>query len=647
MSWLYTILFAGLALSSQGSSVPNAGPAVEAVPVVVETQTSDETEKFDQTYPLNAGGKVNLSNINGSIIVEAWDRNEVKLEYTKTADSKERLSEVEVKITARPDSLSVETNYDNWKQNNNSDRWHNGGKLQVDFHLMVPRGASLNEIETVNGSVTVSNFVNFTKISAVNGAVNAANLRGTVNLSTVNGEVHADFDRLETGSKIILSTVNGHVNLVIPSDSSATINADSLNGNISNDFGLPVRKGKYVGRDLYGRLGSGDVHIKLDSVNGALSISHKNDGKSLSPATNLLPQKEKDDEDWDTNDASSKDKVKDKEKSAKINRDIDRALRDSQRETARVIADTQRNVGRIQPDVSKITAEAVANAVAVADQTVKAIDLTDLKVKLDDLKIKEKVLTNLANIDFRSSVPRVEKKSDSFPVKGVPKVTIDAKGCSVRVQGWDKSEVQYRVIQFSDARNRSPLNITENHSDSVVTIKVENPDGNAKSGNFLDDGVRVRIEVFVPRKSNLKINANGEIRLDGVSGDVDLSGGDESINVRDVSGNLHVANADGRIRVVGFSGDLDARTVDGEVYLEGDFTKLTGKASEGNFILTVKDEPNLDIEANIESISTENIVNPKQISANNWRFGKGGPKYRFTLSGGDVLVRRADTISTL
>ena len=78
-----------------------------------------------------------------------------------------------------------------------------------------------------------------------------------------------------------------------------TVKADSLNGNITNDFGLPVNKGKYVGRNLYGRLGGGDVQIKLSSVNGGLAIGRRNDGRSLSPATNLLPEKGKDD-DWDS-----------------------------------------------------------------------------------------------------------------------------------------------------------------------------------------------------------------------------------------------------------------------------------------------------------------------------------------------------------
>ena len=88
--------------------------------------------------------------------------------------------------------MSVETNYDNWKQRN-GERWKNHGKLEVDYQLTVPRGAILNEIETVNGSVEASNFTNITRISAVNGTVKASNIRGTAKLSTVNGEVLADF----------------------------------------------------------------------------------------------------------------------------------------------------------------------------------------------------------------------------------------------------------------------------------------------------------------------------------------------------------------------------------------------------------------------------------------------------------------------
>src|SRR5687768_15085320 len=218
MSWLYSIVFAGLAISS-GSDVPAVNnaqlPVQQPAAAVVQ---GDERERFEQSYPLSASGRVSVSNVNGSITVEAWDRNEVKLEAIKIADSKEALADVQLKIDSRADSFSVEADYDSWRRDRGEKTWKNHNKLEVQFKLSVPRRAVLDEIETVNGSVTVSNFVNLTKVSAVNGNVIATNLRGTANLSTVNGEVSADFDRLESGSKISLDTVNGKVLLVLPSD---------------------------------------------------------------------------------------------------------------------------------------------------------------------------------------------------------------------------------------------------------------------------------------------------------------------------------------------------------------------------------------------------------------------------------------------
>src|SRR5215213_11310508 len=291
MSWLISLVLAGVVFSSD-TTVPVQRTNNFANSETTQVISLDETERFEQTYPLNSNGRVRVDNVNGSVTIDTWDRNEVKLEAVKTADDKERLAEVEIKIDARKDYLSVETDYaDDWRRNNNGG-WKNYGKLTVEYHLTVPKNAVLDDIQTVNGSVTITNSNNVTKASTVNGEVIATNLRGTAELETVNGTIEANFDQLQSSSRINLNTVNGRVNLTIPSDANATLKADSLNGVITNDFGLPVRKGKYVGRDLYGRLGSGEIKINLSSVNGALSITRKNDGKGPSPATNLLPQKE-------------------------------------------------------------------------------------------------------------------------------------------------------------------------------------------------------------------------------------------------------------------------------------------------------------------------------------------------------------------
>lgn len=640
MSWLYTVVFAGLVFSSDGAEAPKAEFCVQGDPVVNENVPRDETEKFEQSYPLNANGRVNVSNVNGSITVEAWDRNEVKLEYTKVADSKERLSDVEVKIESKPEYFSIETDYGSWKNNNSGNRWKNGGKLNVEMRLMVPRGAVLNEIETVNGSVAVSNFTNVTRVSAVNGSVNATNLRGTAKLSTVNGEVAADFDRLETGSKITLETVNGRANLIIPSDANATVRADSLNGNITNDFGLPVRKGKYVGRDLYGRLGSGDVQIRLNSVNGGLSIGRKNDGKTLSPATNMLPQKEKDDEDWDGDKHGTFN-------TARIDKEVAKAIKESAKVSAKAVADAQVQLSKIEPEIAKIATQSIVIAADALAQTGQLLKSEKFQQKLEEAQLRQLASLDRMDTAFFRSVPRFDKKSGVFVVKGVPKVTVDAKGCSVTVRGWDKNEVQYRVTQFTDPRNRGPIQMMESHSDSAVNINVQNPSYEERGGLFNNSSRQVRIEIFVPRKSNLKITTNGEIRLDGVSGDVELAGSDESINVRDVDGSLRVSNSDGRIRVIGFKGEIDAKTSDGTINLEGDFRKLSAKAGDGSIMLTLPENASADILANRNELNGEGLTLTR-VSGNDaqtkYRIGKGGPVYTITTEG-EIRVRANGTLT--
>lgn len=629
MSWLYSIVFAGLLLSSGNDSVSTADSNQANVNAAVEVVQSDETEKFEQSYPLNANGRVSVSNINGSIVVDAWDRNEVKLEAIKIADSKETLADVEIKVDARPEAFSVEANYDNWKNKGRED-WKHGRKIEVQFRLSVPRGAELNEIETVNGSVTVADFVNYTKISAVNGFVKATNLRGTASLSTVNGEVTADFDRLESGSKISLETVNGTVNLVIPSDSSATVKADSVNGNITNDFGLPVRKGKYVGRDLYGRIGGGDVQIRLNSVNGGLAIGRKQDGKSTSPATNLLPQKgADDDEDWD-DDTS---KVVD---THKLNKEISKAVKESQKEVAIALKEAQKEIARIKPVIA-IDAEAIAKAAS-------AIDAAEIEAEVREaMEAQKEALSKIADANFVRVVPRIERKSQAFPVKGIPKVTIDAKGCAVKISGWDKQEVQYSISQFQGRRDRIPVDVKEDHTDKSVNLRVINNNADARNGNFYRDPNRVRIEVFVPKKANLKIITNGEIRLENVSGEIDLTGEDEAINVRDADGKLRVASKEGTVRVIGFTGELESVAGDGDVYLEGDFSKLSAKATDATITVTLPEDANASFSSNTE-VETDGLTLSRDKNAI-WRLGTGGPKYDFQFADGKLVVRCASTLA--
>jgi DUF4097 and DUF4098 domain-containing protein YvlB len=132
--------------------------------------------------------------------------------------------------------------------------------------------------------------------SCINGRLEAHNLAGRARLSTINGHLDARFDQL-AGHSVELSSVNGSVELTIPSDSKAELEASTVSGGIKNDFGLHVNHHQFVGHDLRGELGAGGTRIKLENVNGRIEIHHAQDGRALSPVKDLSGRDKDDDDD--------------------------------------------------------------------------------------------------------------------------------------------------------------------------------------------------------------------------------------------------------------------------------------------------------------------------------------------------------------
>lgn len=238
------------------------------------------TEEFHQTYAIAADGRVQLDNINGDVRISSWDRNEVKVDAVKYADTKERLEEAKIEIDSGKDYLSIRTKYPhhdqswNWGSHNNP--------ASVEYTLTVPRTVRLDEIKLINGSLDLTGVSGEVRASCINGRLEAHDLAGRAQLSTINGRLDARFAQLSSQS-VELNSVNGSVDLTIPSDSNAEVEASTVSGGIHNDFGLHVNNHRFVGHDLRGELGNGGTHIRLQNVNGRVEIHHAQDGRAMSP----------------------------------------------------------------------------------------------------------------------------------------------------------------------------------------------------------------------------------------------------------------------------------------------------------------------------------------------------------------------------
>jgi DUF4097 and DUF4098 domain-containing protein YvlB len=220
-------------------------------------------ESFDQTYPLAAGGRVGVENINGDVTIEVWERAEVRVQAEKSASSQTLLDDLEVEVHARPDSVRIDTHYP---------RTMRGGSTEVEYTITVPRQAAVDAVDLINGDLTVVGVEGGVEAESVNGTILAREIHGSVELSTVNGTVEAHLGVVDRDARVNLESVNGRVEVHLAPSASAEVEAETVNGRIRNDFGIEVKKGKFVGSSMRGTLGAGDASIELSTVNGGISI---------------------------------------------------------------------------------------------------------------------------------------------------------------------------------------------------------------------------------------------------------------------------------------------------------------------------------------------------------------------------------------
>ena len=237
--------------------------------VAVLPATAKQTEQWTADYPLPAGGRVSVANVQGSIWVEGWDRAEGELTVKKSAEvAGARLSDVEIIVEPHADSLAVETHY--------------GGTADepvlVDYCLRVPRQVRLEGLHTVNGDITVHNVEGFVEAQTLNGNVKQTGVAGSILAHTVNGSVDVALRALpEAPGGLQLETINGDLRLLLPAAANAELELSTVAGRIESDLLAPTRALAGDTSSTRARLGRGGVTIRLRTIRGNIEVA-ENDG---------------------------------------------------------------------------------------------------------------------------------------------------------------------------------------------------------------------------------------------------------------------------------------------------------------------------------------------------------------------------------
>ena len=246
--------------------------ASAACDIVTADFKSQETAEWRKSYQLEAGGRVEISNVNGKIDVQPSDGNTVEVVATKVGRSgspeaaRQALERIEIVESASPAAIRIET-----KVQRGGGFMHMGG-TEVRYAVKVPASAQV-QFSTVNGGIEVLGLNGRVGLETTNGGIRAREIGGPIEASTTNGGVDVELTQVaEPGVK--LECTNGGIKLRLPGSSKATISASVTNGGIETN-GLTIDATETSRRRLSGRLNGGGPSIRLEGTNGGIQIASR------------------------------------------------------------------------------------------------------------------------------------------------------------------------------------------------------------------------------------------------------------------------------------------------------------------------------------------------------------------------------------
>jgi len=227
------------------------------------------SDEWKRSYPISPDGEVQIVGANGSVDVQGGPGStvEVRAERIVCASTDAAVKEIVPRVGIRedvsPDRIVLQTE--------GLSGIVIGVTVEVNYHVTMPSSARAR-VRAVNGDVSVSDLAGQVVLSSTNGQVTGNNLRGGVDARSVNKGVTvslASFGR----DPVDLRAVNGSVDLTVPPDIRASLEANYTNGSFEISKDLTFEPfGDQTRRRARGRLNDGGAPITMTTVNGNIRV---------------------------------------------------------------------------------------------------------------------------------------------------------------------------------------------------------------------------------------------------------------------------------------------------------------------------------------------------------------------------------------
>jgi DUF4097 and DUF4098 domain-containing protein YvlB len=225
--------------------------------------------EFRKSVDFKAGGTVAVEHTLGDVVITGWDKDSVEVVATgREAEAGKsqgvhiyNLEDYEPSIDVREagGALRIRTR-------SLGGPWSAGG---LDYAVQVPSSVNLNTIRLENGDVSVSDIYGQMVVELTTGQLTVKNFSGPLKASIASGTADVEVLDVRNEDMIEITVGKGDIILRLQPDTSARVEAESPQGDITSDYDLGR---KLPAKTLDGRLGKGDARIVLKALQGNIKI---------------------------------------------------------------------------------------------------------------------------------------------------------------------------------------------------------------------------------------------------------------------------------------------------------------------------------------------------------------------------------------
>lgn len=242
-----------------------------------------QAQKYE--YDAASAKKIIIENLIGEIIIKGYSGSKISIEASNIEPVSDKASGLKEIYGGKVDNTGIGLSVTESEKviyiSGASKRSEDGS-----YTFNIPGKISLKidyKSPFASEDILVDGYAGELEVSILNPGIELKNITGPVTINTINGDISAAFSKLSQNSPSSVTSINGDVEIQVPSDTPANLKFRTFDGEVYTDCDVEFNKDKSSG-DLYliggnssseGRLNGGGVELSLSSINGSIFLRKK------------------------------------------------------------------------------------------------------------------------------------------------------------------------------------------------------------------------------------------------------------------------------------------------------------------------------------------------------------------------------------